>query len=296
MKIYIDGRHYEKADAKVSVFDHGLLYGDGVFEGIRAYGGRIFRLREHLERLVSSARAILLDLPWSVEELEQIIIETVRLNGLQDAYIRAVVTRGVGDLGLDMRKCKRPSLIVIADKIELYPETVYSRGLDIVTSSWRRPGPDVLNPNVKSLNYINNIMARAQATRAGAQEAILLNAQGFVAECSGDNIFYYYKGVVVTPPISAGLLEGITRESVLELLRSSFEVPVREELFTQVQLFRADEVFLTGTGAEVVPVHSIDSCVIGSGKPGPLTLRLMKAFKEHVRSHGTPVYEKANAK
>jgi branched-chain amino acid aminotransferase len=296
MKIYIDGRHYDKSEAKVSVFDHGLLYGDGVFEGIRAYNGRIFRLREHLERLHSSARAILLELPWSVDELEQIVVETVRLNELRDAYIRLVVTRGVGDLGLDMRKCKRPSLICIADKIELYPDTVYARGLDIVTSAWRRPGPDVLNPNVKSLNYINNILARAQATRAGAQEAILLNAQGFVAECSGDNIFYYYKGAVVTPPVSAGLLEGITRQAVLDLLRDSLEVPVREELFTNVQLLRAEEVFLTGTGAEVVPVHSIDGVTIGAGKPGPFTARLVKAFKEHVRSHGTPVYDKLPAK
>jgi branched-chain amino acid aminotransferase len=296
MKIYIDGRHYDKSEAKVSVFDHGLLYGDGCFEGIRAYNGRIFRLREHLERLTNSAKAILLELPWSVQELEQIIIDTVRQNELRDAYIRVVVTRGVGDLGLDMRKCKKPSLIVIADKIELYPESVYTRGLDVITSSWRRPGPDMLNPAVKSLNYINNILARAQATRAGAQEAILLNAQGHVAECSGDNIFYYRKGVVVTPPVSSGILEGITRDAVLALLKDRLEVPVREELFTLVQLLGAEEVFLTGTGAEVVPVHSIDGVTIGDGKPGTLTSRLMKAFKEHVRSAGTPVYEKTTAK
>jgi branched-chain amino acid aminotransferase len=296
MKIYIDGRHYDKNEAKVSVFDHGLLYGDGCFEGIRAYNGRIFRLREHLERLVTSAKALLLELPWSIQELEQIIVDTVRQNELRDAYIRVVVTRGVGDLGLDMRKCKKPSLIVIADKIELYPESVYTRGLDVITSSWRRPGPDMLNPAVKSLNYINNILARAQATRAGAQEAILLNAQGHVAECSGDNIFYYRKGVVVTPPISSGILEGITRDAVLALLRDRLEVPVKEELFTMVQLFGAEEVFLTGTGAEVVPVHSIDGVTIGDGKPGQLTTRLMKAFKEHVRSNGTPVYEKTPAK
>jgi len=296
MKIYIDGRHYDKDEAKVSVFDHGLLYGDGVFEGLRAYEGRIFRLKEHVRRLFDSANGILLQMAWSPAEIEAAVLETVRLNGLRDAYIRVVATRGVGDLGLDMRKCKRPSLVIIADKIELYPEAVYVRGIDLVTSSLRRVPSDSLSPAVKSLNYLNNILARAEATRAGAQEAILLNHQGLVAECSGDNIFHVRAGVVTTPPVWAGILEGVTRSAVIELLRGPLKTTLLEDNFTTLQLYTSDEVFLTGTGAEVVPVHSIDGRVIGSGKPGPLTARLMKAFRELTRNTGVPVYEKTPAR
>ena len=296
MKIWIDGRLHDKEDAKISVFDHGLLYGDGIFEGIRAYNGRIFMLREHVKRLFNSAKGILLQPLWSEAEVEALILETVRQNGLRDAYIRVVMTRGAGDLGLDMRKCKKPSLIIIADKIELYPEEVYSKGLAIITSSLRRLGPDQLSPNIKSLNYLNNILARAEAVRANSQEAILLNPQGFVAECTGDNIFFLQDGKVYTPPPWAGILEGVTRASIIQLLKDKLDTPVVEEMFTPFQLYRADEVFLTGTGAEVVPVCKVDGRAVGTGKPGMFTHKLMQAFRQHVSRTGTPIYEEVKVK
>jgi branched-chain amino acid aminotransferase len=296
MKIFIDGKLYDKEEAKVSVFDHGLLYGDGVFEGIRAYNGRVFMLDEHVARLFESAKGILLQPVWTPEEVSEAILSTLRANGLKDAYIRVVMTRGAGDLGLDMRRCKRPSLIIITGEIALYPEVYYKKGLDVITSSLRRPGHDILPPAIKSLNYLNNILARAEATRANAQEALLLNAAGFVAECSGDNIFKVCNKRVVTPPCSAGILEGITRLVVMRLVREKFRMEMEEQLFAPFDLYRAGEVFLTGTGAEVVPVVRVDGRAIGNGQPGPFTQKLIEAFREYVATHGTPIYEEAKVK
>ena len=297
MKIYIDGKLVDKEDAKVSVFDHGVLYGDGIFEGIRAYNGRIFRLEDHLQRLDESARAILLKLPQSIDEIKKAIVETVRANNLKDAYIRLVVTRGIGDLGLDMRKCKAgATLFIIADKIELYPEEFYEKGLTLVTSTIRQKGLDQVTPGVKSLNYLANILARAEATAAGAQEAILLNATGHVSECSGDNIFYIKDGRIFTPPTSAGILVGVTRNVVMELAHEKLGIKVLERNFPRYDLYSADEVFLTGTGAEVIAGVKIDGRVIGKGSCGPITKQLIKHFREYANSTGTPVYETVKAK
>jgi branched-chain amino acid aminotransferase len=297
MKIYIDGKYCEKDEAKVSVFDHGVLYGDGIFEGIRAYNGRIFRLEDHLARLEDSANAILLKLPIPLKEIEKAIVETVRLNGLKDAYIRLVVTRGVGDLGLDMRKCRgNASLFIIADRIELYSEEFYEKGLTLITSTIRQKGLDQVTPGVKSLNYLANILARAEATAAGAQEAILLNATGHVSECSGDNIFYAKDNKIFTPPTSAGILVGVTRNVVMELAASKLGIAVVERNFPRYDLYSADEVFLTGTGAEVIAGVKIDGRVIGSGVAGPITKKLIKHFREYANSTGTPVYETVKAK
>ncbi|MBI5202262.1 MAG: branched-chain-amino-acid transaminase [Elusimicrobia bacterium] len=295
MKIYIDGRLYDKDDAKVSVFDHGLLYGDGIFEGIRAYNGRVFCLREHLAWLFNSAKGIHLEMPWSKHEVETAILDTIRANGLKDAYIRVVVTRGVGDLGLDMRKCKRASLIVIADKIALYPESVYKKGLELITSSLRRLSPDQLSPSIKSLNYLNNILARAEATRAGAHEAILLNQQGHVAECSGDNIFFLRDGRLYTPPVWSGILEGVTRNVVIQLVRQKMNLEVLEEIFTCFELYRAEEVFVTGTGAEVIGATKIDGRVIGDGTAGPVTRQIIELFRDHANKNGTSIYQAAGS-
>ena len=297
MKIYIDGKFYDKDEAKVSVFDHGVLYGDGIFEGIRAYNGRIFRLEDHLQRLEESANAILLKLPMPIKEIEKAIIETVRLNGLKDAYIRLVVTRGVGDLGLDMRKCKGgATLFIIADRIELYPEEFYEKGLTVITSTIRQKGLDQVTPGVKSLNYLANILARAEATAAGAQEAILLNATGHVSECSGDNLFYVKKGKIFTPPTSAGILVGVTRCVVMELAESKLNNKVIERNFPRYDLYSADEVFLTGTGAEVIAAVKIDGRIIGKGVCGPTTKSLIKHFRDYANTSGTPVYEAVKAK
>ncbi len=297
MKVYIDGQFYEKEDAKISVFDHGLLYGDGVFEGIRAYNGRVFRLSEHLKRLEESAKAIFLSLPIPIKKIEESLLESVRVNGLKDAYIRLVITRGIGDLGLDMRKCKKnASVIIIADKIELYPPSFYEKGLDMITSSIRQRTPDQLSPAIKSLNYLPNIMARAEAVRAGAQEAILLNQQGYVSECTGDNIFYVQDGNLYTPPTYAGILDGITRGAVIDIAREKMGLKVEEKLFTVHELYRADEAFVTGTGAEVVAAVKIDGHPIGSGVPGLLTKKIAQAFQDYARSHGTPIYEEAKTR
>ncbi|MBI4062188.1 MAG: branched-chain-amino-acid transaminase [Elusimicrobia bacterium] len=297
MKIYINGKFFDKDDAKVSVFDHGVLYGDGIFEGIRAYNGRVFRLDDHLQRLAESANAILLKLPLPIKEIEKAILETVRLNNLKDAYLRLVVTRGVGDLGLDMRKCKAgATLFIIADRIELYPEEFYEKGLTVITSTIRQKGLDQVTPGVKSLNYLANILARAEATAAGAQEAILLNASGHVSECSGDNLFYVKNGRIFTPPTSAGILVGVTRQVVMELCEQKLGNRVLERNFPRYELYGADEVFLTGTGAEVIAAVKIDGRVIGKGVCGPTTRILIKHFRDYANSSGTPVYEAVKAK
>jgi len=290
MKIYLDGKLVAREEAKISVFDHGLLYGDGVFEGIRAYNGRIFRLKEHLDRLWASAKAINLAIPVSKSEMEQIVIKTLLANKLTDAYIRLVVTRGCGDLGMDPKKCHMPpSVIVITDKISLYPQDLYDKGMEVITSSIRRISHDMLSPNVKSLNYLNNIMAKMEATRAGVGEAIMLNAAGYVAECTGDNIFIVKNGVIYTPPASEGALIGITRDAVLELAKNKLKIQVREEKFTLYTLYNADECFLTGTAAEIIPVVIADSRTIGDGKPGKTTAKIIKEFKSLTRLTGVPI-------
>lgn len=288
MKIFVDGQFYSENDAKVSVFDHGLLYGDGVFEGIRAYNGRVFKLKEHIDRLFYSAKAILLTIPMSHAEICKAVVDTCRENGLRDGYIRLVVTRGVGTLGLNPNKCKRGSVIVIADKIQLYPKEYYERGLDIITVPTTRNLHSALNPAIKSLNYLNNILAKIEANNAGCEEAIMLNSEGYVAECTGDNLFLVKGNDLLTPPLSAGALYGITRGVVMDLARQA-GLNVSEPNLTRYDVFNADECFLTGTGAEVVPVVKVDGRVIGSGNPGPRTRELVKKYHDLVQSSGEPI-------
>lgn len=288
MKIFIDGQYYDEDHAKISVFDHGLLYGDGIFEGIRAYNGRVFKLKEHIDRLFYSAKAILLTLPMSHADLCRAVVETCRQNGLREGYIRLVVTRGVGGLGLNPNKCKRPSVIVIADKIQLYPAEYYARGLDIITVPTTRNLHNALNPAIKSLNYLNNILAKIEANNGGCEEAIMLNNEGYVAECTGDNLFLVKGNDLLTPPLSAGALYGITRGVVMDLARAS-GLKVSEPNLTRYDVFNADECFLTGTGAEVVPVVKVDGRVIGSGTPGPRTKDLVRQYHELVQSSGEPI-------
>jgi branched-chain amino acid aminotransferase len=288
MKIYMNGRFCSKAEATVSVYDHGLLYGDGVFEGIRAYGGRIFRLKEHIDRLYRSAHSIMLPIPLSREEMIEAVAATVRVNGLKDAYIRLVVTRGVGKLGLNPFSCKTPQVIIIADKIVLYPKGFYQRGLEVVTVPTQRNLGEAVNPRIKSLNYLNNILAKIEAINAGVHEAILLNTFGYVAECTGDNIFIVSKGILATPALYMGVLEGITRDEVISIAARD-GIEVRETVITRHDIFTADECFLTGTAAEIIPVVKVDGRVIGDGKPGPTTRRLMADFHELVRKEGHPV-------
>lgn len=285
LQVYVDGKWYPKSEAKVSVFDHGLLYGDGVFEGIRAYNSLIFKLKEHLDRLYETAHTIMLEIPMSKEEMTQAVVKTLQANGLSNAYIRLVVTRGTGDLGLDPRKCKRATIIIITDKIVLYPDELYKNGLEIITVPTVRNLPEALNPQLKTLNYLNNIMAKIEATNAGYQEAIMLNFQGYVAECTGDNIFMVKKGELATPPAYLGALKGITRNAIIEIA-SGQKLPFKERILTRHDLFNADEAFLTGTAAEIIPVVKIDGRVIASGKPGRTTLRLMKAFHQLTKSDG----------
>ena len=289
MLIYIDGEFLPQAEAKVSVFDHGLLYGDGVFEGIRSYNGRVFKLDEHLERLYDSAKSIMLEIPISIETMEATVLETLRRNHLTEAYIRLIVTRGVGDLGLDPDKCPKPSIIIIADKIVLYPQKYYEEGLEIVTVSVRRNYAEAINPRIKSLNYLNNILAKIEGKQAGAEEVLMLNAEGYVVECSGDNIFWLKNEVLVTPPVHMGILEGVTRNSVIDLAREA-GMRVEERVFTRHDLYIADECFLTGTAAEVIPVVKIDRRSIGDGQPGKITQRLITAFRQLANSTGTPIY------
>ncbi|MGE5542889.1 MAG: branched-chain-amino-acid transaminase [Bacillota bacterium] len=286
--IYLDGQIVPETEAKVSVFDHGVLYGDGVFEGICGYNGRVFRLTQHLDRLYESARSIMLDIPIGWSEMERAVVDTVRANGLRDCYIRLVVTRGPGDLGLDPRRCPRPTVFIIADAITLFPAELYEKGLAVMSVSTRRTAPDALSPRVKSLNYLNNIMAKMIANTAGIPEVLMLNAQGYVVEGTGDNVFIVRKGILITPPLHLGPLEGITRNAVMELARS-MGIAVVEDAFALHDVYVADECFLTGTAAEVIPVVNADGRRIGSGSPGPITNRLVEAFRDLANSTGTPV-------
>lgn len=289
MKVYLDGQLVEEADAKVSVFDHGLLYGDGVFEGIRMYHNRIFKLREHIERLYWSAKAIMLEIPMTEAEMMQACVDTCRANNLREGYIRLIVTRGKGTLGLDPRRCPKPSVIVIAATIQLYPEKVYNEGMTIATVPTTRMLVNSVNPAIKSLNYLNNILARIEANLIGVEEAIMLNTDGYVAECTGDNIFIVQKGRLSTPPLSAGALYGITRNTVLDCARD-LGIPSGEPNLTRYDIYTADEMFLTGTAAEIVPVVKVDGRVIGNGKPGPVTARLLEAFREKTRHDGEIIF------
>ena len=290
MKVFIDGKYYDGRAAKISVFDHGLLYGDGVFEGIRAYHGRVFKLREHIDRLFCSAKAILLNIPMSHAHLMHAVVEACRKNKIHDGYIRLVVTRGIGTLGLNPNRCKNPSVIIIADKIQLYPPAFYQKGMEIVTVPTMRNLHSALNPAIKSLNYLNNILAKIEANHAGCEEAVMLNAEGFVAECTGDNLFIVKKGALLTPPLSAGALYGITRGVVMELAEEE-GLAVSEPNLTRYDLFNADECFLTGTGAEIVPVVKIDGRVIGTGKPGPITRKLEEEYRTLTKNSGEPIYK-----
>src|SRR5438105_9763747 len=288
-KIYIDGKFYSEANAKVSVLDHGLLYGDGIFEGIRFYNGRVFRLEEHLDRLWDSARSICLEIPMSKRDMTEAVLETIRQNHLRDGYIRLLVTRGVGNLGLNPTQCKYPSVIIIAATIALYHENFYRKGLTIVTCATRRSSPAALNPAVKSLNYLNNVMARIEANLAGADEALMLNDAGNVAECTADNVFIVKHGQSFTPPVAAGALKGITRSVVFEI-GAELGVKVRETDITRHDVFVADECFLTGTAAEIVPVVKADGRSIGNGKLGPITTRIIARFRQVTRETGTPIF------
>lgn len=288
--VYVDGRFVPREEAVVSVYDHGFLYGDGVFEGIRVYSGRVFKLDEHIRRLYDSAKAILLDIPMPPEEMKGVIVEAVRRNGMHDAYVRPIVTRGRGDLGIDPRKCAHPTVVVIVDHIQLYPDRAYQEGLRVVTATHRKNAADALNPRIKSLNYLNQVLARMEANLAGADEALMLNHQGYVCEGSADNVFVVRQGEVWTPPDHVGILRGVTRDAVLEIARE-LGIPALERPFTLHDVYTADEVFLTGTGAEIGPVVSVDGRVIGAGRPGPVTLRLLEAYRERTRREGTPVYE-----
>jgi len=279
LKVYINGEWLEKENAKISVFDHGLLYGDGVFEGMRTYHGKIFRLRQHLQRLVESGRAIGLELPMSADELEKAIYETMKVNGLDEAYVRLVVTRGVGDLGLDPESCGTPEVIIITGKLALYPPELYENGLDVIIARTRRNLADALNPRIKSLNYLNNILAKCEATAAGLKEALMLNADGFIAEATGENIFIVKDGVLETPPTDAGILVGITRQAVMELAEQR-GITVRERQLSPDDIYDADECFLTGSAAEMAPVVKVDGRPIGTGKPGPVMKKMLQAFRE----------------
>lgn len=289
MKIYIDGRYYDEKNARISVFDHGLLYGDGVFEGIRVYSGRVFKLQEHIERLAYSAKAILLNLPLSHADLCRAVVETCRRNRLRNGYVRLLVTRGRGTLGLNPNKCTAPSVIIIAGKIQLYPAEYYERGLEIVTVPTVRNLHSALNPAIKSLNYLNNILAKIEANQAGCEEAIMLNAEGYVAECTGDNLFLVKGRHLMTPPLSAGALYGITRATVIDLARAA-GLTVSEPNLTRYDVYNADECFLTGTGAEVVPVIKVDGRAIGDARPGPVTRDLVRAYHALTNSTGEPIY------
>lgn len=288
MKVYISGRFFPEKQAKISVFDHGLLYGDGVFEGIRSYNGRVFMLDEHLARLYRSAKAIALTIPMTPKALARAVVKACKLNRCHDGYIRLVVTRGVGTLGLNPYLCRKPEIIIIADKIQLYPKELYESGLRLVTSGTLRNHTESLSPCIKSLNYLNNILAKIEAVNAGVMEVIMLNQQGYVAEATGDNIFLVKGRRLVTPPVTCGALEGVTR-GVVMTLAAQVGLEVREDVLARYDLYNADEVFLTGTGAEIIGVVDIDRRTIGSGKPGPVTRDLVRRFHEFARSQGTPI-------
>ena len=289
LKIYLNGKIVDEHEAVVSVFDHGLLYGDGVFEGIRAYNGKVFKLDEHITRLFESAKTILLDITMTKEEMKEAVLRTIRANFLKDAYIRLVVTRGCGDLGLSPSKCKAPTIFIIADKIKLYPMEYYDKGLDIITVSTRRNAPESIDPRIKSLNYLNNIIAHIEAANAGCMEAIMLNTEGYITECTGDNIFMVKNGAVITPPTYLGILDGITRVTVLTLARE-LGYEASEAVFTRHDVYNADECFLTGTAAEIMPIIKVDGRVIGGGKPGEITKILMNEYHRLTRQSGERVY------
>lgn len=290
IQIYVDGKYYPKEEAKISVFDHGFLYGDGVFEGIRAYNGRVFKLKEHIDRLYNGARGVMINIPLTKEEMTEVVLETLRRNQLRDAYIRLVISRGAGDLGLDPKKCSKPTIVCIADKIVLYPEELYEKGMEIITAATRRNRPEGVNPQMKSLNYLNNIMAKLEANLAGAPEALLLNNEDYVAECTGDNIFIVKNGVLITPPPYVGILVGITRNAIIEAAER-LGIKVEEKVFTRYEVFTADECFLSGTAAEAVPVVKVDGRPIADGKPGPITKQIIKEFKELIKTEGTEIYK-----
>jgi branched-chain amino acid aminotransferase len=289
LKIYLNGEFVPEPDAKVSVFDHGLLYGDGVFEGIRFYNGRVFLFEEHLDRLYDSAKAILLAIPMERALLREAVLETCRQNNLRDGYIRLVITRGKGDLGLNPNKCKEPTIFIIATTIELYPEKCYTEGLRVNTVPTQRVSPAALSPAIKSLNYLNNILAKIEGNLYGAQESILLNAQGFIAECTADNIFVIKQDKIFTPQVSDGALGGITRRLMFDLAREMGR-EIRETQLTRYDLFVADELFLTGTGAEVVPINEVDGRSIGSGRPGPVTQDFIRLFRQRTQNSGVSIY------
>lgn len=281
MKIFINGKYYDKADAQISVFDHGLLYGDGVFEGIRIYNGRVFKLKEHIERLYQSAKAILLDIPMTKGEMEKAVMGAVKINKKENGYIRLMATRGEGLLGVDPSTCKRATIIIIVADIQAYPEKYYKNGIEIITASSRRIPSDCLDPRIKTLNYLNNIMAKIEARQANCLEAVMLNREGFVAECTGDNILIVKNDEILTPASNQGALDGITMSTVIEIA-NSLKIKTHKTALTRYDLYNADECFLTGTGAEIIPVIKIDGRVIGDGRIGAITRRLIKGFKELV--------------
>lgn len=288
--IYLNGEYVKKSEAKVSVFDQGLLYGDGVFEGIRVYNSRVFKCKEHVDRIFNAAKAIMLDVPISKEEFTEAILETCRRNEIKEGYIRPVITRGVGNLGLNPKNSKKATIFVIASQISLYPEEMYEKGMPIITAAQRRNKATIVDPQIKSLNYLNNILAKIEANRAGAPEALMLNHDGIVAECTGDNIFIIKDGIIITPPLHVGTLDGITRRTVMDLA-GEMNYKVVEKEFTLFNVYCADECFLTGTAAEVVAVTSVDGRVIGTGVPGELTKKLMSAFSEYTQEQGAPIYQ-----
>ncbi|MBM3223740.1 MAG: branched-chain-amino-acid transaminase [Candidatus Tectomicrobia bacterium] len=288
MQVYVDGAFVPAEEARISVFDHGFLYGDGVFEGIRVYDGNIFRLPQHLQRLYDSAQCLLLRIPLPQDELRDAIVETVTRRGLPNQYVRVVVSRGAGDLGLNPRLCPQPSIIIIADTIALYPSHFYTEGLELVTVATRRTPTWALDPRIKSLNYLNNILAKIEAQQAGVLEAVMLNSEGYLAECTADNLFFVRHGQLYTPSTAAGALQGITRDGVLDIAQA-LGVPTAEGLFTRYDLYTADECFMTGTGAEIVPVVRIDGRTIGTGQPGPLTARLRQGFEHLCRHDGVQI-------
>ena len=294
MYVYLNGRIVSEADAKISVLDHGFLYGDGVFEGIRAYNGRIFCIDEHIDRLYESAESIMIKIPLNRKEMKNAIIETVRRNDLKDAYIRPVVSRGKGALGLDPRGCAEPTIVIIVDAETRHPEDMRAKplsqqGIKVITTAWRRNGPDILSPRIKSTNYLNNILAKLQANAVGAQDAIFLNEQGYVCELTGDNLFIIKNARLITPPLWLGVLDGITRREVLRVAADQgFETA--EEPLTQHDLYTSDECFCTATRIEVLPIVWIDGRQIGEGIPGPITVKLMEAYIELAKREGTPIY------
>ncbi|WP_223068283.1 branched-chain-amino-acid transaminase [Paenibacillus caui] len=288
--IYLDGEFVTKDKAVVSVFDHGFLYGDGIFEGIRIYNGNIFKCKEHLDRLYDSAKSIMLDIPLSYEEMQDALVETLRRNNLRNGYIRLIVSRGPGNLGLDPNRCEKASVIIIAEQLAIFSEEAYKTGLKTVSVSTRRNIPDALNPKIKSLNYLNNILVKIQSNLAGAGEAIMLNAQGYVTEGSGDNIFIVKNGTLITPPCYLGALEGITRQAIIEICEQK-GYKLKEEPFTLHDVYVADEVFLTGTAAEVIAVREVDGRTIGKGYAGPITLQLLEEFRSIVDKDGVKVWE-----